>query len=100
MLQMLFEFAPSIAQQGLIAGPFRSTRWTWVDARDVAAVAVAALSDPAHAGRTYTVTGAESLSYPQIAERLSHSSRQAGALHGHHGERGARLVAGQRRRRR
>jgi uncharacterized protein YbjT (DUF2867 family) len=71
LLQMLFEFAPSISQHGVIAGPFRSTRWIWVDARDVAAVAVAALRDPAHAGQTYTVTGAESLSYPQIAERLS-----------------------------
>jgi uncharacterized protein YbjT (DUF2867 family) len=72
MLQMLFEFAPTIAQQGLIAGPFRSTPWSWVDARDVAAVAVAALKDPSHAGRIYTVTGSESLSFPQIADRLSH----------------------------
>ena len=71
-LQMLFEFAPTIAQQGLIAGPFRSTEWSWVDARDVAAVAVAALKDPSHAGRIYTVTGSESLSFPQIADRLSH----------------------------
>lgn len=72
MLQLLFEFAPTIAQQGLIAGPFRSTPWSWVDARDVAAVAVAALKDPSHAGRIYTVTGSESLSFPQIADRLSH----------------------------
>jgi uncharacterized protein YbjT (DUF2867 family) len=71
LLQMLFEFAPSIVQQGLIAGPFRSTPWTWVDARDVGAVAAAALRDPTHAGRTYTVTGAEQLSYQQIAERLT-----------------------------
>ncbi len=72
LLQMLFEFAPTIAQQGLIAGPFRSNPWSWVDARDVAAVAVAALKDPSHAGRIYTVTGSESLSFPQIADRLSH----------------------------
>jgi uncharacterized protein YbjT (DUF2867 family) len=72
MLQLLFEFAPTIAQQGLIAGPFRSTPWSWVDARDVAAVAVAALKDPSHAGRIYTVTGSESLSFPQIADKLSH----------------------------
>ena len=72
MLQLLFEFAPTIAQQGLIAGPFRSNAWSWVDARDVAAVAVAALKDPSHAGRIYTVTGSESLSFPQIADRLSH----------------------------
>lgn len=71
LLQLLFEFAPSIAQQGLIAGPFRSTQWTWVDARDVGAVAAVALRDPTHAGKTYVITGSESLSYPQIAERLS-----------------------------
>jgi uncharacterized protein YbjT (DUF2867 family) len=71
LMQNLFEFASSIAQQGVIAGPFRSTRWTWVDARDVAAVAVAALEDPKHADQTYTVTGAEALSYQEVAERLS-----------------------------
>lgn len=69
-MQTLLEFAPSIAEHGLIAGPFRSGPWTWVDARDVGAVAAAALRDPAHAGRTYVVTGAESLSYHQTAERL------------------------------
>lgn len=70
LLQNLFEFAASIARQGVIAGPFRSSRWTWVDARDVGAVAAVALRDATHAGRTYTITGAESLSYPQVAERL------------------------------
>jgi uncharacterized protein YbjT (DUF2867 family) len=42
----------------------RSTRgWSIVDARDVAAVAVAALPYPgAHAGAAYTVTGAEASS--------------------------------------
>jgi uncharacterized protein YbjT (DUF2867 family) len=71
LLQNLLEFAPSIAQQGLIAGPFRSTKWTWVDARDVGAVAATALKDDSHAGRTYTVTGRESLNYQETAERLS-----------------------------
>jgi len=70
LMQNLLEFAASIAQQGLIAGPFRSIKWTWVDARDVAAVAVAALRDSKHAGQTYTVTGAETLTYQEIAERL------------------------------
>lgn len=71
LLQSLLEFAPGIAQQGLIAGPFRSTRWTWVDARDVGAVAAAVLQDPSHAGQTYTVTGAETLTFQEIAARLS-----------------------------
>jgi uncharacterized protein YbjT (DUF2867 family) len=69
-MQNLLEFGSSVAQQGLIAGPFRDIHWTWVDARDVGAVAAAALLDESHAGATYTVTGAESLTYAQVAERL------------------------------
>src|SRR4030095_16652769 len=72
MLQMLFEFAPTIAQQGLINGPFRSTQWSGVDARDGASGALPALKDPPNARRIYTVTGSDSLSFPQIADRLSH----------------------------
>lgn len=70
LLQMLLEFAPSILQQGLIAGPFRSTKWMWVDARDVAAVACAALRDAKHANQTYVITGAEYISYDEVAERM------------------------------
>ncbi len=70
LMQGLLEFSESIAQQGVIAGPFRGTKWTWVDARDVAAVAVCALTDSQHAGQTYTVTGTETLTYQEVAERL------------------------------
>jgi len=34
-----------------------------VDARDVAAVAVAALTLDGHVGKTYTITGSEALSF-------------------------------------
>lgn len=69
-MQLLLEFAPSIIQQGLIAGPFRSTKWMWVDSRDVAAVACAALRDAKHMDQTYTITGAEYMSYAEVAERM------------------------------
>jgi uncharacterized protein YbjT (DUF2867 family) len=69
-MQNLLQFGSSVARQGLIAGPFRDGQWTWVDARDVGAVGAALLLDSSHAGQTYTVTGGESLSYAQIAERL------------------------------
>ena len=47
-------------------------RTAFVDAEDVAAVAAAALLDPgAHAGRAYTPTGPEALTYTEVAERLS-----------------------------
>ncbi|MFE9601271.1 NAD(P)H-binding protein [Streptomyces hokutonensis] len=42
-----------------------------VDPRDVAEVAVAALLDPGHAGRTYTLTGPEVLSVPDQAAVLA-----------------------------
>jgi uncharacterized protein YbjT (DUF2867 family) len=71
LMQMLLKFYSSVGQQGIIAGPFRSGKWTFVDGRDVGAVAAAALVDPKFAGRTLTVTGSEELSYAQVAERLS-----------------------------
>jgi uncharacterized protein YbjT (DUF2867 family) len=44
----------------------------WVDARDIAAVAVAAIRSPdEHAGRAYTLTGPESVPLAVVAERLS-----------------------------
>lgn len=70
-MQNLLQFAPAVAQQNVIAGPFRSGKWTFVDARDVGAVGAVALMNPAHAGYTYTVTGSESISYSEVAARMS-----------------------------
>lgn len=69
--QNLVKFAPGIAQDGVIAGPFRNIKWPWIDARDVGAVAATALIDPSHEGKSYTLTSPESLSFHEIAERLS-----------------------------
>ncbi|HZA75992.1 MAG TPA: SDR family oxidoreductase [Acidimicrobiales bacterium] len=46
-------------------------RVAMVDARDVAAVAVAALTSRADEGRIYTLTGPEALSFDDVAETLS-----------------------------
>lgn len=70
-MQLLFKFYSSSGGQGVIAGPFRSCQWTFIDVRDVGAVAAAALMNPALAGRTLTLTGGESLTYAEVAERLS-----------------------------
>lgn len=70
-MQNLLQFAPAVAEQNVIAGPFRSSKWTFVDARDVGAVGAAVLLDPSHAGRTYTVTGSESITYEEVASRMS-----------------------------
>ncbi len=47
-------------------------RTSFVDTRDVAAVAALVLADPApHAGRAYTLTGPEALGYDRVASMLS-----------------------------
>lgn len=42
-----------------------------VDVRDIAAVAVHALTEPNHEGRTYTLSGPEALTYDELADELS-----------------------------
>ncbi len=42
-----------------------------VDVRDIAAVAVKALTEPTHAGQAYTLTGPEALTYDELANELS-----------------------------
>lgn len=50
-------------RDGVVRLPVVDARWSIVDVRDIAAVAVAALTDPAaHAGVAYTVTGPEATS--------------------------------------
>lgn len=44
---------------------------THVDVRDIAAVAVKALTEPNHAGQAYTLTGSEALTYDELAKELS-----------------------------
>jgi uncharacterized protein YbjT (DUF2867 family) len=42
-----------------------------VEARDVAAVAVAALTSDGHVGKTYTITGPEALSFQEVVQKLA-----------------------------
>jgi len=42
-----------------------------VDVRDIAEVAVKALTEPTHAGKAYTLTGSEALTYDELAQALS-----------------------------
>ncbi len=65
--QNLLEYAAS----GAIALPVGETRVSFIDVRDIAAVAVKALTEPGHEGQTYELTGAEQLTYGEVAERLT-----------------------------
>jgi len=56
---------------GIIALPADTITEPFVDLEDVADVAVTALLDPGHTGRTYELTGPESLSFSNVAGILA-----------------------------
>ena len=60
-----------IRAQGTFYGSTGDARSSSVDVRDIAAVAVAALTQPGHAGQTYTLSGPEALTCSEIAAKLS-----------------------------
>ncbi|MEV2276861.1 NAD(P)H-binding protein [Nocardiopsis sp. NPDC049922] len=60
-------FLVEAVRAGEIALPVGQVRQAFVDADDVAAVAVAALTGDGHAGRVYRVTGPEALSFGEVA---------------------------------
>jgi len=66
-----------IRDRDILAVPAGHSRTSFVDARDVAAVAAAALRDPAgHAGRAWTVTGRPAASYGEVAALLTTELRR------------------------
>ncbi len=60
-----------IRSTGAIHLPAGDAKLSFIDARDVAAVACAALTHPRHTGNAYTLTGAEALSHFEAVERIS-----------------------------
>jgi uncharacterized protein YbjT (DUF2867 family) len=63
--------AGSIRERGEFYLPLRDARQSLVDVRDIAAVAVAVLTEGGHEGKTYEITGPASLSYADVAAILS-----------------------------
>jgi uncharacterized protein YbjT (DUF2867 family) len=87
--------APEIRSRDEIYIPAgRRSRTAHVDVRDVAAVAARALVEPGHAGRAYTPTGPEALTYDECAailtEVLGRSIRYADPTPWHYWRRMAR----------
>jgi uncharacterized protein YbjT (DUF2867 family) len=60
-----------IAERGELLVPAGDGRTAFIDTRDIAAVAARVLSEPGHAGQAYPLTGAESLSYHDVATIMS-----------------------------
>ncbi|WUF74488.1 SDR family oxidoreductase [Streptomyces nojiriensis] len=68
--QNLLRLAPAVAQ-GVILGTTGDAPCNHIDCRDIGDVAAAALTRPELAGGTYTLTGPEAVSYPELASRLT-----------------------------
>ncbi|MGH9367391.1 MAG: SDR family oxidoreductase [Thermoanaerobaculia bacterium] len=63
--------APTIRSQGAFYPYGHDSRISVIDARDIAAVAARALTGEGHAGKAYKLSGPESLTNGQMAEKLS-----------------------------
>ncbi len=64
-------YTETIKNQNAFYAPLGDGKISLVDVRDIAAVAVVALTEEGHAGKKYAVTGGESLSNNDIAEIFS-----------------------------
>ncbi|MEU6352634.1 NAD(P)H-binding protein [Streptomyces sp. NPDC047072] len=87
-------WAPAVRAGEAVANMTGDGRQGVVDPRDVSAVAVAALTDDRHAGRTYTLTGPSALSVPdQVAVLEEVLGRPVGVTESTPEETRERLVA-------
>src|SRR5919199_6775597 len=68
-MQNTLAWGPQV-HDGTFYSPVPDAAVSIVDARDVAGVAAAALTDPAHAGKSYGLSGPEAVSYREQARRL------------------------------
>ena len=63
-----------IHARAAIAIPAADAGISYIDVRDIAAVAAVALTTDGHAGKAYTLTGPQSLDHDAIAGRISHAA--------------------------
>jgi uncharacterized protein YbjT (DUF2867 family) len=70
-MQSLLCFRSSISSEGALYSSVGGAKVSVIDVRDVASVAVAALTQSIHEGKTYELTGPEALSYAEMAGQLS-----------------------------
>lgn len=73
-MQQLLMFAPAIAATGSFQLPMGTGAVAVVDTRDVASVAVCALTQEGHDRKIYDLTGPEALSFDQMADALSQAT--------------------------
>ena len=61
-------------RDGVIHLPWGKAKASFVDARDIATVAVRALTNEGHKNKIYTLTGPAALSIDEVARTLSHAA--------------------------
>ena len=69
--QSVLLMADDVANKGAITAPMGKGRTAMVHVQDVADVAAACLVDPAHQGKTYTLTGPEPLGFADVTAKLT-----------------------------
>lgn len=70
-MQNLFFDAKTIREQNVIYSSLGTGRIPMIDARDIAEVALTALTQQGHKGKSYYLTGPQAIAYKDIAEELS-----------------------------
>ncbi len=70
-MQNLFGSADSIKKAGVFAGGPAGNQLTPIDAADIAAAGVTALTEPGHAGKIYDLAGPRTLTGPEIGQVFS-----------------------------
>lgn len=76
-MQALLGFRETIAKQGKFFAAAGDAGISAVDTRDIAAVAVEALTNNGHENKTYDLTGPEAITHQQMAEELSKGLKHA-----------------------
>lgn len=71
MQNVMTFMAATIRAEGAFYSASGDARISHVDVRDIAEVAVAALTELGHEGKAYTLTGPEALSYDELAAQLA-----------------------------
>jgi uncharacterized protein YbjT (DUF2867 family) len=70
-MQNTLKWARTIRDKALFYMPIEDAVVSQVDVRDIAAVAAVVLTSNGHEGQTYEITGAEALSFEEVADQLS-----------------------------
>jgi uncharacterized protein YbjT (DUF2867 family) len=73
-MQNYLGLSDSIKSQGVFYAPLIDSRTSFVDVRDIAAVAVEALTKTGHENKAYNITGPEAVSNYDIANILSNTT--------------------------